>query len=108
MKQRLCNTSIGVKVALAPSLAWAGLVLVALVDWMSNESLSAELSRVGGEGVDRLVSAQTVANRMTAMHQRLSQSLTWESIGMRADRIKELDDALLAPERPRQSRQVTR
>ena len=87
MNQLLRNTSIGVKVALAPTLALAGLVLVALVGWMSNQSLSAELSRIGGEGVNRLVSAQTVANQVTAMHQRVYQSLTWESIGMRADRI---------------------
>ena len=95
MNQLLRNTSIGVKVALAPTLALTGLVLVALVGWMSNQSLSAELSRIGGEGVNRLVSAQSVANQMTAMHQRLYQSLTWEAIGMRADRTKDLDDALL-------------
>ena len=95
MKQLLSNTSIGLKVSLAPALALAGLVLVAVVGWVSNQSLSTELSRIGGEGVNRVVSAQALSTRMTGLHQKLYQSLTWEAIGQRAERIKALDDALL-------------
>lgn len=94
MKTFLSNTSIGLKVSLAPGLALAGLVLVGLVGWSSTRSLSTQLAQIGGEGVNRLVSAQALSTRMTDIHQRLYQSLTWEAIGQRADKLKALDEAL--------------
>ena len=95
MKQFFNNASIGLKVSMAPALALAGLVLVSAVGWMSTRALSTELSRIGGQGVDSVVAAQAMATRMTDLHQRLYQSLTWEAIGQRAEQIKALDDRLL-------------
>jgi methyl-accepting chemotaxis protein len=95
LKQFFNNASIGLKVSMAPALALAGLVLVSAVGWMSTRALSTELSRIGGQGVDSVVAAQAMATRMTDLHQRLYQSLTWEAIGQRAEQIKALDDRLL-------------
>ncbi len=95
MKQYFSNSSIGMKVSMAPALALVGLLLVSAVGWMSTRALSTELARIGGEGVDSVVNAQAMATRMTDLHQRLYQSLTWEAIGQRAELIKALDDRLL-------------
>jgi hypothetical protein len=95
LKQLLRNLSIGLKVSLAPGLALIGLLLVAVIGWLGNQSLASQLGHIGGAGVDRLVKADAVANRMTDLHQRLYQSLTWEAVGQRAPLIQALDDALL-------------
>ena len=96
MNQLLRNAPIGLKVSLAPLLALLGLVVVAVIGWASNQSLAGELSRIGGAEVDHLVSAKDLAVRMTDVHQRVYQSLTWEAVGQRAERIKALDDGLTA------------
>ncbi len=95
MKQWLKHAPIGLKVALAPAFAILCLLVIATISWVSSSTLTAELQRVGGESLDRVVSAQAYATQLTQMHQRTYQSLTWESIGQRAERIKELDDGLL-------------
>jgi len=91
----LRNTSIGLKVSLAPAIALAGLLLVACMGWIGNQAMVQDLQKIGSTSVERLVKAQTLAQRMTELHQRIYQSLTWEAIGQRADRIKTLDDQLL-------------
>ncbi len=96
MSFALRNLSIGAKVSAATAVALAGLVVVAALGWTGNRALSTELSRLGGAGVDRLVGVQSLAARMTDLHQRLYQSLTWEAIGQRAELIKTLDGKILA------------
>jgi methyl-accepting chemotaxis protein len=95
MKQLLQNASIGLKVALAPAFAIACLVVVAAVGWFANRTMTADLQDVGGKGLQRVVAAETYARELTEVHQQLYQSLTWEAVGQRPERIKELDDALL-------------
>ncbi|MEK8034462.1 methyl-accepting chemotaxis protein [Ideonella sp. DXS29W] len=88
------NASINVKVSLAPALALLGLILVAGLGLYSNNRLAGELSAVGGEGTARIVAAENLALHLTDLHQRLYQSLTWEAVGVRPERIKALDDSL--------------
>ncbi len=95
MGQFLRNASIGLKVSLAPAVAIVCLVVVAAVGWLANRSLTAELRQLGGDGVNRIVNAQAFAVQLTEMHQALYQSLAWEAVGQRADKIKALDDGLL-------------
>jgi methyl-accepting chemotaxis protein len=91
----LRNASITLKVALAPAFAIAGLAIVAAVGWMANRSVSADLQAISGPGVARIVNADALSNQLTSLHQRTYQSLAWEAVGQRAEKIKELDDALL-------------
>ncbi len=91
----LRNASINVKVALAPALALAGLVIVAILGWTSNRGLASEMSAIGGAGLQRVVDAQALSTHITKLHQNIYQSLTWEAIGIRAELIKALDDSLL-------------
>jgi methyl-accepting chemotaxis protein len=92
----LRNVSIGLKVSLATAVAMVGLLVVALNGWSGNRALAAELARVGGDGVQRLLSAQQLDTRVTDLNLRLFKSLTWEAVGQRATLIKALDDQLLA------------
>ncbi len=96
MRQFLRNASIGLKVSLAPVFAILCLAIVAGVGWWANRSLTAELQSVGGTGMSRIVDADAYARQLTELHQAVYQSLTWEAVGQRADRIKSFDEALLA------------
>ena len=95
MKQTLQNAPIGLKVALAPAFAIACLVVVAAVAWFANRTLTADLHQIGDEGVRRLVTAENYARELTEVHQQIYQSLTWEAVGQRPEKIKELDDGLV-------------
>jgi methyl-accepting chemotaxis protein len=91
MNQLLRNAPIAVKVALAPAFAIACLVVVAFVGWLANRTLTEDLKSVGGAGVARVVNAQGFDTRLTELHQGMYQSLTWEAVGQREDKIKDLD-----------------
>jgi len=95
MQRLLRNASIGLKVAIAPAVAIACLAVVATVGLWANRSLSAELVEIGGPGVDRIQNAEAFAGQLAELHQKVYQSLTWESIGQRPEKIKALDDELL-------------
>jgi methyl-accepting chemotaxis protein len=89
------NASIGIKVSIAPAAAIVCLVIVAAVGWIANRVLSAKVQTIGGAGIARIVQADVLANQLAEVHQRVYQSLTWEAIGQRPEKIKELDDGLL-------------
>ncbi|HZY18726.1 MAG TPA: methyl-accepting chemotaxis protein [Ramlibacter sp.] len=91
----LRNTSIGLKVSLAPAFAIVCLVIVAAVGWFANRASGADLQAIGVGGMKRIVNAQSFAREMTELHQQVYQSLTWEAIGHRPEKIKELDDLVL-------------
>jgi methyl-accepting chemotaxis protein len=96
MRRFLDNASIGLKVSLAPAFAILCLVFVAGLGWWDNRALSAELNSVGGVGMSRIVDAGAYARQLTELHQAVYQSLAWEAVGQRADKIKAFDDGLLA------------
>ena len=94
MDRFLRNASIGLKVTLAPAFAIVCLAVVAAVGWLANRGLTRELQAIGGDGVERIVNAEALAVQLTEIHQRVYQSLTWEAVGQRPEKIKELDDGL--------------
>jgi len=94
MNNLLRDASISLKVALAPILALIGLVVVAAIGLLSNQHVANDMARLGGAGMSRLVDANALSERMTELHQRVYQSLTWEAIGQRPEKIKELDAGL--------------
>ena len=96
MRRPLRDMSIGLKVALAPAFAITCLVIVAALGWWANQALTAGLRAVGGPGVARIVSADGYARQLTQIHQAVYQSLAWEAVGQRPEKIKAFDDALLA------------
>jgi methyl-accepting chemotaxis protein len=96
MRHFLRDASIGVKVSLAPAFAILCLLVVAAVGWWANRSLTGHLHDVGGQGIERVISAERFARELTAVHQQVYQSLTWEAVGQRAEQIEALDRQLLA------------
>jgi methyl-accepting chemotaxis protein len=86
------NAPIAVKVSLAPAFAVICIVVLAFMSWSSLKSLTRDLHKAGDEDIDRVVSAQAYATKLTELQQTVYQSLTWEAIGQRAEKIKELDD----------------
>ncbi len=96
MRHLVRNAPIGVKVALSPALALLCLFALALASWFTARHLGGEVHRVGVDGGRRIAHAQAYATEMTQLHQLLYQSLTWEAIGNRPERIKELDDRLVS------------
>jgi len=95
MQRFLRNASIGLKVALAPIVAALCLAVVAATGWWANRSLTHQLAEVGGVGLVRVESAGTIANRMAEVHQKVYQSVSWEAVGERAEKIKMLDGEIV-------------
>jgi methyl-accepting chemotaxis protein len=95
MGRLLRDAPIGVKVSLAPAFAIACLLLVATLGWLANRALVADMKQIGGDGLERVLSARALATQLTELHQMVYQSLTWEAIGQRAEVAKPFDAALL-------------
>jgi methyl-accepting chemotaxis protein len=95
MDKLLRNASIGLKISLAPTFAIVCLVIVAAVGWYANRGLTSQLQSIGGDGIARVVNADALANQLTELHQQIYQSMTWEAIGQRAEKLKALDDGLV-------------
>jgi methyl-accepting chemotaxis protein len=96
VNQLLGNASIRIKVALAPAFAILCILIVAAMAWSLKRSLVGELDNVGNAGLKRIVGAETFNVDVTALHQQLYQSLTWEAIGNRPELIAEHDKKLVA------------
>ncbi|MDP2064887.1 MAG: methyl-accepting chemotaxis protein [Burkholderiaceae bacterium] len=95
MNKLLKNTSIGIKVSLAPVVAIVCLILVTVWSAAGLRSIHTDVDAIGRGDVARVTQAQRMATELTELHQLLYQSMTWESIGQRPERIKELDTQLL-------------
>ncbi len=95
MNTLLRDASISLKVSLAPVLALIGLIVVAAIGLLSNQHVARDMTTLGTDNVAHLVKANDIAVHMTQLHQKVYQSLTWEAVGQRAERIKALDDDLL-------------
>ena len=94
MRALLRDAPIGWKVSLAPAVAGICLALLAAVGGYANRTLGDALAAIGGDGMQRVASAQRQATHLTALHQMLYQSLTWEAIGQRPQKVIELDRRL--------------
>jgi len=95
MYQLIRNASIGFKISIAPAVSILFLAIVAVVGWWANRSLSQDVRVIGGERIARVVEAQSYAHQLAGLQQRVYQSMTWEAIGQRPEKIQELDTNLL-------------
>ncbi|MBH1987757.1 MAG: hypothetical protein I8H76_10595 [Burkholderiales bacterium] len=86
---------VSFKVLLAPLMALLALVAVGGTSWWSSQQLTRALTHLGQNGVSDLLQAEALANRVGDLHQDMYQSLVWEAIGQRPDRIAALDEALV-------------
>ena len=96
MKSFFDNASIGVKISLAPAFALVCLVALALSGGWVTQSLMQALTRVSEVSLPRLVQAQQLDSGLKDLQRLMMQTLSWEAVGQKADRIAELDKGILA------------
>jgi methyl-accepting chemotaxis protein len=95
MRQWFLNAPIGLKVALAPSLAILCLVVVGAIGWVANHRMASSVEAVGSHQVPRIVAAGDLARQLAVLHARVNQSLAWEGAGFKADKIEQLDKQIV-------------
>ena len=89
------NASIGVKIALAPTFTMLCLLAVGAIGWLANDRLSGSLIEIGQSRVPHIATAGTLAQKLSAIHALVNQSLAWEGAGFKADKIAALDKRVL-------------
>jgi methyl-accepting chemotaxis protein len=89
------NTPLGLKLAIAPAVAIVSLMLVALAaSWAGAKLLDA--SRDMAEvSLPRMIRAQELDRELKDLQRLVMQTLSWEAIGQRQERIDELDKSIL-------------
>lgn len=93
---RLLNRlSLGVKLTLAPLVAIASIVLVALLtSWVGIRLLDAQ-QMTNEISIPRMDEIQSLDGEIKGLQSKVMQSLSWESIGQKPERIAELDQRIL-------------
>lgn len=89
------NTTVAMKMALAPAFAILCLVMVGLIGFIANERLSGSLINLGEQRVPRIVSNSELSEQITSIHALVNQSLAWEGAGYKADKIEALDKRII-------------
>ena len=87
----ISNASVGVKVALAPALAVVCLLLVGGLGLFANQRLAHSLATLGEGNVPQIAAAGRLAGQLAGINGSVNQSLAWEGVGFKEDKIKALD-----------------
>ncbi len=90
------NAPVGVKVALAPTLAILCMLVVGGIALFANQRLAQSVSTLGESNVPRIASAGNLSQQMAVLNAGVNQSLAWEGAGFKAERIQALDQRILA------------
>jgi len=94
MYKKLQDSSVTVKVGLAPAFAVLCLLLLGAVALVSNARLSESLVDVGDVRVPRIAGAGALSAELLSIHAGINQSLAWEGAGFKADTIVAHDKQL--------------
>ncbi|MES2949028.1 MAG: methyl-accepting chemotaxis protein [Pseudomonadota bacterium] len=90
------NTTVAMKMALAPAFAIVCLAAVGLIGVFANERLSGSLIDLGEQRIPRIVSNSELSKQITAIHALVNQSLAWEGAGYKAAKIEALDKHIVS------------
>jgi methyl-accepting chemotaxis protein len=85
------NFSVAIKVALAPTVAIVSMALVGIFAYVANERLTAALVILGDVRVPDIVRDAALSEGITSIHALVNQSLAWEGVGYKAEKIAALD-----------------
>ncbi len=91
----ISNAPVGVKVALAPALAIVCMLLVGGLGLFANNRLAQSLATLGEVNVPQIATAGQLAEQIAAINGSVNQSLAWEGVGFKEDKIKALDQSIL-------------
>jgi len=86
MLDRIRNTPVAVKVALAPLFAIVCLAVIAALGWFANHQLSDALVGVGELRLPRALQASELTLQLATTHGMVNQSLAWARRKARARR----------------------
>jgi methyl-accepting chemotaxis protein len=95
MMRWISNAPVGVKVALAPALAIVCMLLVGGLGLFANQRLAHSLATLGETNVPQIATAGQLAQQIAAINGSVNQSLAWEGVGIKEDKIKALDQEIL-------------
>jgi methyl-accepting chemotaxis protein len=95
MLSRISNASVGVKVALAPVLAIVCMLLVGGLGLFANHRLAVSLGTLGEANVPQIAIAGQLAQEIASINGSVNQSLAWEGVGIKEDKIKALDQDIV-------------
>ncbi|WP_066263892.1 methyl-accepting chemotaxis protein [Hydrogenophaga flava] len=91
----LNRLSLGAKLSLAPLVAITSLVIVALLTtWLGMRLLEAQRA-MNEVNMPRMERIQALDGAIKGLQGQVMQTLSWESIGQKAERIAELDSRIL-------------
>ena len=85
------NASIGLKISLAPGFTVLCMLLLAGVAWLGSSAMMQSLATVSHVNLPRLVQAQALDSGLRDIQRQLMQTLSWEAIGQKQERIDALD-----------------
>jgi methyl-accepting chemotaxis protein len=91
----ISNASVGVKVALAPALAIVCMLLVGGLGLFANHRLAYSLAALGEGNVPQIATAGQLAQQIASINGSVNQSLAWEGVGIKEDKIKALDQDIV-------------
>ncbi len=89
------NLSVGIKVALAPVVAIACLLVLSTVAWLANDELSQSVNTLTHETIVQQEKVAQVKLSIVTLSRLVNQSLAWEGAGYKAEQIAQLDADIL-------------
>ncbi len=96
MTSFLRDLSIRAKVALAPAVAVACLAAIGLAGLQANQKLGASTTLLGLQTLPSVIAANGLDRDLRTLQMDLNRSLSWEGAGFKADKIKALDQGIVA------------
>ncbi len=92
----LKSLSVGTKVALAPTVGVACLIVIGGLGLFANQQIAGSLTQLTGSDLPRLTRLQAAELGLANVNALLNQSLAWEGAGYKEDRIATLDKQVAA------------
>lgn len=92
----LRDTSIGLKVAVAPATAIALMVTLGAMSWSNSRQQAANFELVGKTAINRVSTVKDLTRQVVELQLSINQSLAFEGMGQRPEVIKKIDDELRA------------
>jgi len=90
------NASIGLKISLAPAVALLCLLAMAGISLLGNQRMTATVTALNDKSVPTLMQAQRLDSDWRDLQRLIMQTMSWEAVGQKAERIQALDKQILA------------
>lgn len=89
------NIDIGAKMSVAPTFAIVCLLVVAFLGYQANDRLTRSLTHLGDKQVPKIIAVADLSERLVQINSMINQSLAWEGVGVRQEKITQLDKSIV-------------